>query len=1072
MKTLLLFICFILYFLNFSLLALLLICIVGIFSLPVSIFDYIYIKKKPLFYKKKHLFLIKIITYWALIIKGIKRDWEHLFEYTIKEIVNYRTFIFKLILASIVIWVFIPFFSYSLETVVIKTLFRDLKSNTFIDSVSLIYLLGCLLFFSYKFHGSKSLSTYNTILYLFLSINYFLFTKINPSNWNFITFQFPFLRNKNIYYLDAILIGPLAIWLFCGFVFFFIKIASYIKNHKTKLDKNIKGLFIEDKFPTYLKEWGIDEDFSQRSKHASELVKKLIHTKTDTAIAVGITGSWGSGKSYYLNLAKEEISKKKYTKQIVHFDFSPWKNEGSKSIYKDFFNVISLYLSKYNGDIATKASSYLETLLKEDKSTLAKGVRVLFSNSTIPSNTTSEYLALGKAIAKINKKVFIFIDDLDRLDSKEIAITLKLIRNVANFKNVIFIAAYDKTFVTKAIESTFTTYQSSFFLDKIFQLEVTLPIFNRENLISILSAAFNGWTKDIPLETINYVCKLELTWSYLANIRDLQRFLNLFFLDFDSIKNEVSFLDYFFMTLIQLKYNQVYLKLYEQKDTFFIREFDAKHYSLRTYITFDVNNNEIPQEYLIDYIKSLDDLSTDEQDLLLGTINFLLSPYSDNRTLELEIIEEKRPQKQYTDFAIHNSFHKYFAKRVFKQSFSYGDLLTIIKEDKQEIINQFKTWEENNQRFHILNCLKERLLHNLEAIATKEDFIKISEALLSLNSDYYDIIKLIIGTPKNIAHFFNNNQNDFSKFLEESIEKSENINLFYYIIKTNDSFFNINPQRIQKAYSKHTINEIQKIGEQKDFTWDNDEYYKRIKTLTDNITIERDDDTKHSPDVSLKVRELILQDIDNFIKRAFRRESKKDSNFIFLNYRLRSFLSYIFNSLDDFIELYNEKLKGTQLSYKTKLFFETLCPKWIESRKNEHQKFIPFYGIGLYFNPLEQPPIIILKNKSVKETLNDLILSLDHFQDNYIWIEKLESIYQITNLQNKNEDFTNYIGIEKGYALSLSRNSSLKLIKKKGSISLLPPKFEEKKTYNFYSISNVKNENIYLSIFKEKLPPK
>lgn len=46
----------------------------------------------------------------------------------------------------------------------------------------------------------------------------------------------------------------------------------------------------------------------------------------------------------------------------------------------------------------------------------------------------------------------VVIDDLDRLEGTELMAVLKLIRITANFKNLIFIVAYDKGFVANALK--------------------------------------------------------------------------------------------------------------------------------------------------------------------------------------------------------------------------------------------------------------------------------------------------------------------------------------------------------------------------------------------------------------------------------------------------------------------------------------------------------------------------------------------------------------------------------------------------------------------------------------------
>jgi len=46
---------------------------------------------------------------------------------------------------------------------------------------------------------------------------------------------------------------------------------------------------------------------------------------------------------------------------------------------------------------------------------------------------------INDSLKKINKKIVIFIDDLDRLDKEEVVEVIRLIRNTANFHNTFFV---------------------------------------------------------------------------------------------------------------------------------------------------------------------------------------------------------------------------------------------------------------------------------------------------------------------------------------------------------------------------------------------------------------------------------------------------------------------------------------------------------------------------------------------------------------------------------------------------------------------------------------------------------
>jgi predicted KAP-like P-loop ATPase len=67
------------------------------------------------------------------------------------------------------------------------------------------------------------------------------------------------------------------------------------------------------------------------------------------------------------------------------------------------------------------------------------------------------------------------IDDLDRLEPGEAVEILRLMRAVADFPNVVYIACFDRDVLADAVANTLHIEDGSSFLEKIFQATVTVP---------------------------------------------------------------------------------------------------------------------------------------------------------------------------------------------------------------------------------------------------------------------------------------------------------------------------------------------------------------------------------------------------------------------------------------------------------------------------------------------------------------------------------------------------------------------------------------------------------------------
>src|SRR5271168_1006253 len=82
------------------------------------------------------------------------------------------------------------------------------------------------------------------------------------------------------------------------------------------------------------------EDKLERGRFIERLAGALVNfeTKKSTGVVVGITGSWGSGKSSLLNLLKEYIEDEYPDALVVRFD--PWLVSGRNDLIAEFLGEL------------------------------------------------------------------------------------------------------------------------------------------------------------------------------------------------------------------------------------------------------------------------------------------------------------------------------------------------------------------------------------------------------------------------------------------------------------------------------------------------------------------------------------------------------------------------------------------------------------------------------------------------------------------------------------------------------------------------------------------------------------
>ena len=81
---------------------------------------------------------------------------------------------------------------------------------------------------------------------------------------------------------------------------------------------------------------------------------------------------------------------------------------------------------------------------------------------------------VASRIAKQSRRILIVIDDIDRLTGEEIRQLFRLVKAVADFPNVLYLLAFDKEVVIKALDE-FHGIPGKEYLEKIVQVPFELP---------------------------------------------------------------------------------------------------------------------------------------------------------------------------------------------------------------------------------------------------------------------------------------------------------------------------------------------------------------------------------------------------------------------------------------------------------------------------------------------------------------------------------------------------------------------------------------------------------------------
>lgn len=380
----------------------------------------------------------------------------------------------------------------------------------------------------------------------------------------------------------------------------------------------------------------IDDTF-ERKTVAKEIARLIMLTHNKKSFAIGILGEYGSGKTSFLNLIANTLNKDKT--EIMYFN--PWSSENAQSIQKDLFDQLASKLSDINPILSSLIYSYSRKLSRIDNSTQSIISRLNFLNNFYTKDHyNDDYQRLNQMIATVGKKIVIVIDDLDRLYDEEVIEVLRLIRNTANFSNIFYLVAYEKSYVTNALKSL-NDKSNLTYLDKIFQFEIPLPKREVDNLIKTLQEELKGHISEVDYQhfeerIIPYGFKNQFEKSYnriFRHSRDIVKFINGFRISYNLISEEVDFENLFVLELIKFRYPLIYDLIYEQKDTFlYLRPSIASHeefYIMRLLTEAKDSKNEVSQ--FRKHLEDVDFINKDDLDLLDSLFKNLFSGSAYNK---------------------------------------------------------------------------------------------------------------------------------------------------------------------------------------------------------------------------------------------------------------------------------------------------------------------------------------------------------------------------------------------------------------------------------------------------------
>ena len=582
-----------------------------------------------------------------------------------------------------------------LTNTIVKYVLIYVESIWYNDIIFLFLIILSIIvtFLKYKkYTPSKKISQILITIILFYS-----FYRFFDKNWHYTQFHF----FTNFKYADSLYVLGV-----CNLILF-------IKPKTILHTANINSFF---------KDEPLTEDEADElgyTNYATIIANKIKASNFTNSFAIGVNGKWGLGKTSFINLLRKQTK----DEDIIEIDFNPWNSNSPKAIIQDFFETVQEKIRPYHSSLSRLLITYSNKLVSLNENTITKSIQNSVTALTGFESLNSLFTDINEALEKVNKKIIVYIDDLDRLDNEEIAEVLRLIRNTANFRNTFFIVAYDRNYVVNAL-SKINSYRQEHFLEKIFQIEITLPYFNKEifshKLLEKLKDKFPKEYYRTIEESIlgNAYSKPKYLEEMLENMRDVTRLANTLTLNLNNLIGEVDFNDFLRLELLRLKYPSIYILLFKRTDEFFTFSKDNS-YSKQKYILSESSNkiDNIKTKILEDYLNtSYRELSVPKNEIK-NIVLFLDGIFGDG------LIQYHFPQNPLS-VVYPSNFNRYFAYNLLQGSLSEVAFSKARTLSQEEFNLKIKEWLNNGLEFDLKTKFAE-----IRTFDDKGDFEKIIRAI-------------------------------------------------------------------------------------------------------------------------------------------------------------------------------------------------------------------------------------------------------------------------------------------------------------------------------------------------------
>ncbi|MBC8353716.1 MAG: AAA family ATPase [Planctomycetes bacterium] len=265
--------------------------------------------------------------------------------------------------------------------------------------------------------------------------------------------------------------------------------------------------------------------------------------KGTDSVVLALAGPWGSGKSSLLNLIAGELETTAGEQPPLVLKFNPWWFSGTQQLVAAFLQQLGAAVSRPEvketlGEATVALDHLAESIAKPGLKT-----------ESDPASRDIEVIRhkVNSILGNSDRRILIFMDDIDRLTPEEMTQLLLIVRAVADFQNTTYVLSFDYEVVVDSIGNKLGV-DGRTYLEKVVQLQIDVPMPGRmilERMVIGQLQAIDPTAKSLDKETQRHFRILFEGGikHFLATPRACTRLLNVLRFTYPTLAGQVYFPD-------------------------------------------------------------------------------------------------------------------------------------------------------------------------------------------------------------------------------------------------------------------------------------------------------------------------------------------------------------------------------------------------------------------------------------------------------------------------------------------------------------------------------------------------